>query len=1045
MAVAGDDCIVGKNRYIWVVTDLERIQADRISELEREVAELRSLLDRNLIPYDHPNVVSDDSSAEQPTAFPGSYGRNEWQGFAGNDMTEGCGTVDRNDIPEECRAAGSDGIPYENQSKTVLEDPPIAFPRITPEHAKILYSWFKGRKDVYSRRTKNKGYFPVCNNFWNPGICPKVGGGKVRCQDCPNKDYKPLSIRALMAHLSGEKEDATDVVGIYPLLPDDTCHFLVFDFDNHAPNAEDGSNDGNDWQEDVNVLRSICSANGIDALVERSRSGRGAHVWIFFTEAIPASLARQFGTALLTKGAESVNMKNFRSYDRMIPLQDHLPEGGLGNLIALPLQGQALRNGNSTFVDENWFPFSDPWAKLQNTRRLDRTTVEKIIGEQRPALRFPEDGSEKVSEKPWERPPTSLSQEDAVGEMKILLANGIYIFKQNLKPRLQNRLRRMAAYNNPAFFKNLALGYSTFSTPRIIYCGYDTDEYICLPRGCDDQLFASLNKALIRYDIKDLRCEGRPINVDFSGTLFPEQRKATDMLLSHETGVLGAATAFGKTVVGASLIASLKVNALVLVRNSEILRNWQEDLQRFLKINEPLPAFRTRTGRLKTRKSLIGSLQAGQDNLTGIVDIAMAPSLCHGSEVNPVVKEYGLVILDECHHAGANTEQQILRAVAAKHVYGLSATPKREDRQDRKIFLQLGPVRYRYTALERALKQGIAHIVIPRFTRMVSFADKEPGIAEINRQLIADEARNALIIQDVKQGIQEGRTPVVLTKYRAHAVALYSTLEHCADHVFLLLGGKSRKERDSVRQKMLDVPPDQSLIVVAIGKYIGEGFNYPRLDTLHLAMPISWEGNVEQYAGRLNRGYETKKDVLVFDYVDIHVRTLERMYLKRMRAYRQIGFQISTGIRSGDEEAGRSIFDAASCRNALREDLLRAKREIVLSSPGLSIGKARTLVELMTDRLTAGVRLTILTLPPESYSEKARDVIGMLRESGIQVRTSAGCRKHFAVIDGTLVWYGSMNLLSRDREEDSMMRLTSPSIAAELLELGQAKGSTLFG
>lgn len=1003
------------------MTDLERKQADRISELEREVAELHSLLDRHDIPFNRAVGICNNGSSGQRTK-------------------EGNGESDRGAANERI------GIEVERQYENTCEDSSILLPDITPEHAKILYSWFKGRKDVYSRRSKNKGYFTVCNNFWKPGICPKNGGEKIRCLDCPNKDYKPLSIRALMAHLKGVKEDATDVIGIYPLLPDDTCHFLVFDFDNHAPDAEDGGNEGVAWQEDVDALRSICSTNGIDALAERSRSGRGAHVWIFFTEAIPAFLARQFGAALLAKGAESVNMKNFRSYDRMMPLQDHLPEGGLGNLIALPLQGQALRQGNSAFVDENWIPCSDQWARLQSIRRLDRHFVERKIKEWSPKDGFLQEGTE---ENPWRSTSSSLSPEDAAGEMKIVLANGIYIFKKNLQPRIQNQLRRMAAYGNPAFFKNMALGFSTYQTPRIVYCGYDTDEYICLPRGCDERLFSSLNTAFIRYRIEDLRCNGKPVKVDFCGTLYPEQQRAAEMLLGHDTGVLGATTAFGKTVVAASLIATLKVNTLILVRNSEILRNWQADLERFLKIDERLPTYRTPKGLIKTRKSLIGHLQGGRNSLTGIVDIAMVQSLVSNDKAIPLVKEYGLVIMDECHHAGAETEQQILREVSARYVYGLSATPKREDRQDQKIFLQLGPVRYRHTAKERAMKQGIAHTVLPRFSRLVCSADKEPGLAELNRLLIADEARNALIVQDVMQCIQEVRTPVIMTKYREHAATLFSKLRGCADHVFILVGGKSLKEREVIRQRMQEVPRNKSMIIVAIGKYIGEGFNYPRLDTLHLAMPISWEGNVEQYAGRLNRDYETKNDIIIFDYVDIHVPTLERMYLKRLRAYKQIGFQISSGIRLQPEESYNTIFDALACRKTFREDLLRANREIVLSSPGLSGSKVRELTALMAERLTAGVQLTVLTLPVTAYSENARrtvaEAIDGLRAGGIRIRTSEGCRKHFAVLDRTLVWYGSMNLLSRDREDDSMMRLESPAIAAELLAIGLKENSTLFG
>ena len=922
---------------------------------------------------------------------------------------------------------------------------------VTPQMASFFYSYFRGRKDVYSVRSRPKGgksgYFPVCTHFWDYALCPKVTKQKIACKDCQNRAYKPLNIRALLAHLKGEREDGSDVVGVYPLLPDDTCYFLVFDFDDHE-GAFQGSEKTASWRDEVDALRKICGLEQIGALVERSRSGQGAHVWIFFSEPVSAQKARQFGTALLTKGAEAVSLKSFRAYDRMLPLQEHLPEGKLGNLIALPLQGRALQNRNSAFVDESWNAYPDQWAALRNTRKLTAKEVEDKIaawtpeaGLLGPLAAEPQETEENAQksflpEKPWRKTELVLHSEDAEGPVEIVYANGVFIKSTNLRPRLQNQLRRLAAYKNPEFHKKLAMGFSTLGIPRIVYCGYDDGDFICLPRGCAARLKELLEEAAIPYRITDERQPGRKVKVSFSGQLYPEQQRAADALLAHDIGVLSAATAFGKTAVGAYLIAARQVNTLVLVDNAEILKNWQEDLQKFLTIEEEPPTYTTPTGRVKRRKSVISKLQGGQNTLAGILDVAMIPSLGKSDRLEELVRGYGMVLMDECHHAGADTDTAVLRPVATKYVYGLTATPKRDDGQERKIFQQLGPIRFRYTAKDRAKKQGIGHYVYPRFTRFVHLSEKPPAMAELNQLVIESESRNAQILSDTEACVQNGRTPLVMTKYKEHAKLLYQRLQGRADHVFLLQGGKSSKERTQIREALLSVPETETLIVVAIGKYIGEGFNLPRLDTLLLAMPISWQGNVEQYAGRLNRDYDGKQDVIIFDYIDAHVPMLERMYHKRLRAYRQIGFEICTNLQSAKEEPTGTIFDAQTYAPVYERDLQTARREILISSPALSRKKVTQFLELLRERQESGVRIKILTLAPDTQDTyQAAEKIALLRQSGIEVLPSKACREHFAILDRRLVWYGSMNLLSHEKPDDNLIRLPDEQIAQELLEL----------
>ena len=947
------------------------------------------------------------------------------------------GLLDENGIPYDYSAYAE----AERQERSVE----IEFPVLTAEHAIQFYSYFRGRKDVYVKRGAKKGFYTQCNNFWRLGTCPKKSGEKVKCQDCPAKDYKELKISAILEHLNGRKEDYTDVIGLYPLFPDGTCWFLVFDFDNHDEDATPSKG----WQQEVDALREISSSVGVDALVERSRSGRGAHVWIFFSDAIQATKVRRFGEALLAKGAESVSLKSFRYYDRMMPMQDCLPEGKLGNLIALPLQGQALRKGNSAFVDELWRPYSDQWGKLLHTRRLSEAALDEYI-----KLWCPENDtmemfqSDQVDDQEDESlllfgaaPKPSaryFRNEDATGPVKVILSDGIYIDKRNLKPRLQNAIRRLAAYSNPQFFQNLALGFSTRETPRIVYDGYDEGHYIVLPRGCIEELKAHLADAKIPCDIVDKRQEGRAIDVAFNGELYPEQAVAAERLLSHDMGMLAAATAFGKTVIGANLIARRKVNTLVLVHTVEIMNNWGRDLERFLTINEELPTYTTPKGRTKQRDSVIGTFSSQKRAATGIIDIAMIGSLGKEDDISPMVRDYGMIIVDECHHAAAATFENVLRASSARYVYGMSATVKRVDKQERKLFMQLGPIRHRYTAKERAMKQGIGHYVYPRFTRTVDLSPSEDRhISELYRLIVGSELRNMQIVADAVECVKKDRTPLVMTKYREHAEALHGLLQGAADHVFLLQGGKNQKARAELREKMAAVSRDKSIIIVATGQYIGEGFNYPRLDTMLLAMPISFEGNVEQYAGRLNRDYEGKKDVIIFDYIDQHIPVLERMYHRRLRTYKKIGFEVCAEVVD-KQEVSNSIFDGIGYWEVFEKDVLSAEKNIVISSPFLCSRKVGWIVRQSEALQKRGVTITIFSLSPDAYPEDGREhhteLLNQLAAYGIQVNQQSRCHERYAVVDQSLVWYCSTNLLSNDRDDNSLMRIVSPTIAAELLE-----------
>lgn len=553
---------------------------------------------------------------------------------------------------------------------------------VTDKIASDFFMMFcRGRKDVYDLRYTNpktgkNGYYTQCFNRWDRGCHIQKKDG-VRCKDCELRAYKPVTLPLIKAHMNGTDPNGNDVVAIYPMLENNLCQLLVFDFDNHAKGAEqeDYANIDDGWKEEINALRRICKNLNVDAVVERSRSGRGAHLWIFFKEMVPARLARKFGFALLEKGAESVNLKSFKYYDRMIPAQDALPEGGLGNVIALPLQGMALKSGNSAFVDENWNAYEDQLKVLAGTRRLTRQEIEDYLSLWYSTGFTSEDNG---TDAPWDK-----NSEIEAGSVKvvvrIVLADRIYIDSSGMSNKTKRQLRRMATFSNKQYFQNQAMDMPNYDESRFIYLGSDEGKYIVLPRGLREDILKKFDNAGIRYKIEDKRTQGRELNISFKGELRESQIPAAETMLENETGILHAATAFGKTVVCCDMIARRGISTLILVDRADLMNQWIKRLDEFLDIDEELPEYQTKTGRTRKRKSLIGNLQGAHDTLTGIVDVAMIRSLKKKDGFHPMLKEYAQVYFDECHHAASESAIEVLQEINAKYVYGVTATPKRGD------------------------------------------------------------------------------------------------------------------------------------------------------------------------------------------------------------------------------------------------------------------------------------------------------------------------------------------------------------------------------
>ena len=945
-------------------------------------------------------------------------------------------------------------IPYENIShfEEQIEnienyDPDQGERIISPEYitddmAKRYFAMFWGRQDVFAKRGKNGGYFPQCNNRWNNALCPKQRGEKVFCDECENTQWTPLELWRIKEHLKGTREDGTDVLGIYPLLADGTCRFIVFDFDNHEKGAEqtDYANTDNEWHAEVDALRKMCEQNGIKLLVERSRSGRGAHVWIFFKRPISASLARNFGFLLLDKGAATVNMKSFHYYDRMYPSQD--VASSIGNLIALPLQGQAVKNGNSAFVDENWNAYPNQWEiLLHGTEKLGVEDIEAYmtkwqqeLAEARGRLASPDSSNRP---KPWKKKCEFLKA-DVVGKLHLVLSDGLYVDTLNLMPRLQNQIRGMAAFDNPEFYKNARMGYSNYYNFSAVYLGKDVDGYVQVPRGLRESILDECDKAGIVVDVSDQREKGRPIRVSFKGDLRTQQDLAAQRLLQHSDGVLQAATAFGKTVVSSYLISERKVSTLILLHSKDLLSQWVEELHNFLSIDEEPPEYETKTGRKKKRDSVIGVLRGGKNTLTGIIDVAMVQSLSGNDNLSEILDSYGMVIMDECHHAASASSMEVLQKVKAKYVYGVSATPKRGDNLEKIIYMLLGPLRHKFTALERAAEQGIGHFFIPRYTRVVDNSESKDDINKAFALITSSEVRNNMIVEDVKVCVREGKTPVILTRTKEHARTLVDSLVGSADHVFILYGDNTDKENLEIRTKLKTVPKDETLILVATGQKIGEGFDFSRLDTLMLAAPVSFEGRLEQYIGRLNRDYEGKEAVYVYDYVDSHVRYFDRMYGKRLKTYRKTGFSLWTGeIKS--KQIINAIYDSGNYIEKFEQDLVEAEKEIIISSPDIRAEKIARFIKIVKERQEKGVKVTVITLNPDNsmYGNAAvyYELICEIQGVGITVVEKEEIDEHFAVIDNQIVWHGGMNLLGKADVWDNLMRIKNVEVAAELLEI----------
>lgn len=727
---------------------------------------------------------------------------------------------------------------------------PTATPPVdarSPVEAKVALfrALFGARTDVFATRWEN----PATGKAgWSPAVRGGWSRGRTR------RDYLPLTDDVFVSHLRGET-----TVGIYPLLRDDACTLLACDFD------------GGSWALDALAYLDACHGAEVPAALERSRSGDGAHVWVFFDGPVQASTARSLGAALLRVALTARCEIDLASYDRFFPSQDFVPRGSFGNLIALPLHGERLTQGATAFLDPTTMePWPDQWRFLSSVGRLGADAAGALAQALRPVEAGPALAFGELARADGPPPPEVVR-----GRLEARLS----IERSGLPPALVAGLKHLASIHNPAFYEKQRMRFSTWDTPRFIRC-YDEDrEWIHLPRGLVERVAALLVDLGSRLEVEDARTEHDPVGLRFAGALMAHQRDAVAAVVEHDQGVIVAPPGAGKTVMACAVIAHHDRPALVLVDREPLVEQWRDRLSEHLTLE----------------RGDVGVIGGGRSRATGRVDVAMIQSVARRERPAELFEGYGLIVVDECHHLPAVSFENCVRHAPSRCWLGLTATPYRRDGLEGLIAFQCGPTRFEIRPGELADGSSLRREVVVHETAAEVEEVASVSIQAVFTALVEDERRNEQICADVHGAVAAGRTCLVLTQRTGHIDAIATLLEAGGDQPLVLRGGLSKRAREAVISAIAERPDGEGIVLVATGSYLGEGFDWPELDTLFLAFPLAFKGRVVQYVGRLLRPHAEKSRVELHDYVDVHIPVVRQMHAKRLAAYSALGFDVPGG------------------------------------------------------------------------------------------------------------------------------------------------------